>query len=197
MLLPPCTHTMTGSCTAAFAGRQMFKYRQSSDPTVLPSDVPIVTSYLLFRPGPYRRLACAHAFPNRCVGLGEVQGSASAGAFQRRSPTGGLAYGTPFQAYVPLVAERSLPTTGPNVVCRSVGGIVLRSGDAVCAADGRTFPALLTSRTATTIAPRRRTALIDRLTSAPFGPVCTFSGASRASRVKKNVGHPRLVDRVA
>src|SRR5262245_6840768 len=168
MLLPPCTHTITGNCTAALAGRQMFKYRQSSDPTVLPSDVPIVASYWLFRPGPYKRLACAHALPNRCVSRGDVHGSASAGAFQRRSPTGGFAYGMPFQAYVPLVAERSVPTTGPNAVCRSVGCIVFRCGDALCSADGPALPALPASTTARITALRCRPALIGRLTSAPL-----------------------------
>jgi hypothetical protein len=54
--------------------------------------------------------------PNCCVSRGDVHASGSAGAFQRRSPTGGFANGTPFQTWVPLAADRSLPITGPNIV---------------------------------------------------------------------------------
>src|SRR5260370_130492 len=64
---------------------------------------------------------CTHALPNCCVGRGEVHACGSTGAFQRSSPMGGLANGTPSQAYVPVVAESSLPTTMPNSVRRSAG----------------------------------------------------------------------------
>ena len=58
----------------------------------------MVASYLLFSPGPYRRPDWTQALPNCCVYLGEVHGAGSTGGFQRRSPTGAAANGTPFHA---------------------------------------------------------------------------------------------------
>src|SRR4029453_12385210 len=98
MLLPPCTNTTTGRGVAdAAAGCQTFRYRQSSEPTVWASAVPMVASYLLLKPGPYRRPDCTQAFANSRALRGEVHGAGSAGAFQRSSPVGGLAKGMPFQ----------------------------------------------------------------------------------------------------
>src|ERR1700716_3516712 len=48
--------------------------------------------------------------------------SGSTGAFQRSAPVGAFAKGMPFHAYVPDVAELSLPATRPKLVARRVGG---------------------------------------------------------------------------
>ena len=91
-------HVLAGIAAAAVAGRQILRQRQSSFPIVLPSVVPMVSSYLLFEPGPYRRPSCAQGLPNCCVDRGDVHGAGSDGGFQRRSPIGGFANGTPFHA---------------------------------------------------------------------------------------------------
>src|SRR4051794_22584699 len=81
----------------------------------------MVASYLLFSPGPYRRPDCTHALPNCWVAF-KVHGAGSTGGFQRRSPTGAAAKGTPFHEYVPVVAESSLPNPVPTAVARWFGG---------------------------------------------------------------------------
>jgi hypothetical protein len=48
-----------------------------------------------------------------------VQGAAATGAFQRSSPTGGRAYGTPFQDKTP---SDTLPATTPAFVRTSAAG---------------------------------------------------------------------------
>ena len=55
---------------------------------------------------------CRQAFPNRVAFSVVLQACGSAGAFQRKLPTGGAANGMPFQEYVSL-ATVELPSTRP------------------------------------------------------------------------------------
>lgn len=83
---------MTGlGAVAGAAGDQMLSVRQSSDPTVLPSVVPMLSSWRLFRPGPYSRPVWTQAGPKAVADRGSVQARASRGARHLRSATGALA----------------------------------------------------------------------------------------------------------
>src|SRR5262249_3888286 len=57
--------------------------------------------------------ACGHDAPNVVAARSAVHLSTGWGARQRRSPTGGLAYGMPLKVTMPLSAT---PTTGPASV---------------------------------------------------------------------------------
>src|SRR6185295_20079767 len=94
---------MTGILSLAdFAGVHTFRYRQSS-----------LTGAVF----PCERGGCMQAFANASAFLTPDQGLTGAGAFQRRSPTGGAANG------MPLKIERSpsvTPLTSPPVTLACV-----------------------------------------------------------------------------
>src|SRR3990167_10646845 len=69
------------------------------------------------------RPICRQALPNWVALRSPVHAEGSAGGCQRSAPTGGLAYGTPFQAYVPLAALSSVPRTTPYRVSRTSGSV--------------------------------------------------------------------------
>src|SRR5262245_43551105 len=79
----------------------------------------MVSSKRLFAPGLNRRPFCTQALPNSRVSFGRLHESGSTGGRQRRSPTGGLANGTPFHAKVPSLRELSTPMTSPKRVSRT------------------------------------------------------------------------------
>src|SRR5690242_5952876 len=79
---------MTGSFSLAdLAGVQTFRYRQSS-----------LTGAVL----PWDRGGCMQASANASAFLTPDQGLTGAGDFQRRSPTGGAAKGTPLNIEMPF-----------------------------------------------------------------------------------------------
>src|SRR5262245_24671090 len=99
---------------------------------------------------------CAHALPNCWVSFGSFHGSGSAGALQRSSPTGGFANGTPFQPYVPVVAESSTPITRPKLVCRSTGDGFASDALAASTTDPNATTTAATSVAQRTVLRRRR-----------------------------------------
>src|SRR5579864_4032950 len=60
---------------------------------------------------------CAHSLPNAVACRMDDQGAGGCGDRQRRSPTGGAAYGIPSHSLTPLTA---VPQTGPSAVCTFV-----------------------------------------------------------------------------
>src|SRR5262249_34714105 len=90
-IAPPWIQTMTGSGFAAIlAGRQTLRVRQSSDFGTLS--------------------VCMQAGPKRLASFTPAQASTGLGTRQRRSPTGGAAYGIPFQL---ITAPAATPPTDP------------------------------------------------------------------------------------
>src|SRR5262245_14614804 len=88
---------MTGSGLDIAAGRQTLRVRQSSDFGTLS--------------------VCMQAGPNRLASFTPAQASTGWGTRQRRSPTGGAAYGMPFQLITPPAATP--PTDPPSTITMS------------------------------------------------------------------------------
>src|ERR1041385_1748981 len=81
-LPPPWIHTITGSGFLGTGdGDHTLRYRQSS--SLLGSFIKVGDAI------------CAQRLPNAIASSGCFHPSGGCGAFQRRSPTGGLAYGMP------------------------------------------------------------------------------------------------------
>src|SRR6188768_2220341 len=94
---------MTGVfALAAFAGVHTFRYRQSS---LTGAVLPCVLG------------ACMQALAKASAFLTPAQGLAGAGAFQRRSPTGGAANGMPLKTEMPASVT---PLTAPPVTVATV-----------------------------------------------------------------------------
>src|SRR6187455_806595 len=95
---PPWTQTITGTLAfGALAGVHTFRYRQSS-----------LTGEEL----PCEFAGCMHAFAKASAFLTPDQGWTGAGAFQRKSPTGGAANGIPLKIEMPSCAT---PLIAPPV----------------------------------------------------------------------------------
>src|SRR5512138_611828 len=119
---------MTGSGFADIvAGRHTLRVRQSSDFGTLS--------------------ACTQAGPNRLVSFTPAQASTGCGTRQRRLPTGGAAYGMPFQLIT--LPAATPPTDPPSTIAMS--GSVVGWPNAVAAAATR----------AQAREPRHRLALIS------------------------------------
>lgn len=96
VLNPPWKNTITGRGAASAAGRQTLSVRQSSSPSASPASV-----------------AWTHFFPHAFAGRTAVHGAARSGARKRSCPTGGAAYGIPFQEITPPALR---PSTAPWLV---------------------------------------------------------------------------------
>src|ERR1044071_755208 len=107
MLPPPCSHTMTGAFLGAGDGVHTLRYRQSSS--------------LLARFCSVALAICAQRLPNLVASIGAAHLSGGTGAFQRRLPTGGFAYGMPRNCRAVTVVPTMLPWTGPSATV-TVGG---------------------------------------------------------------------------
>src|SRR5687767_15531695 len=100
---PPYNQSTTGAFFA-FAGPYTLRYRQSSDCT--PATPPPLTEPSLFTGcGQGASFATAARWPGH--------GSGCCEAFQRNSPTGGFAYGTPRNTCTP---SRASPTRTPESI---------------------------------------------------------------------------------
>lgn len=91
---------MTGALPVV-DGVHTFTVRQSSDVGV-PSDISCSSG------------SCGQAGPSWLASRGSVEGFTGAGGNQRRSPTGGAAYGMPRKT---SRSPSTVPWTGPAVVC--------------------------------------------------------------------------------
>src|SRR5215467_2231817 len=97
-IAPPWIQTITGSGFAEdLAGRQTLRVRQSSDFGTLS--------------------VCMQAGPKRLASFTPAHASTGCGTRQRRSPTGGAAYGIPFQLIT--LPAATPPTDPPSTMAMS------------------------------------------------------------------------------
>src|SRR5262245_61777924 len=96
----PFSSTITRAFVGAGNGVHTLRYRQSSSLLALFCSVALAI--------------WAQRLPNCVASIGVVHLSGATGAFQRRAPTGGFAYGMPRNCRAVTVVPMMLPWTGPS-----------------------------------------------------------------------------------